>query len=85
MNLPAAISRFSAGTAAICLLQHCSHLPPLLALRRALHAGHQLSVDDLARRYGADPEVLRHFLHHNTGPVVHAARDGRLVGSWPDE
>ncbi|KAL4439499.1 hypothetical protein ABPG77_008828 [Micractinium sp. CCAP 211/92] len=52
---------------------------------RALHAGHQLSVDDLARRYGADPEVLRHFLHHNAGPVVHAARDGRLVGSWPDE
>ncbi|KAL4437326.1 hypothetical protein ABPG75_004465 [Micractinium tetrahymenae] len=52
---------------------------------RAVHAGRQVSVDDLARRYGADPAVLRHFLQHNAGPVVRAASDGRLVGSWPDE
>lgn len=51
---------------------------------RAVHAGRQLSIDDLARQYGADPAVLRHFLQHNAGPVVRSEPDGRLVGSWPD-
>lgn len=68
-----------------CTLPDPAPLPCTPSLpRRAVHAGRQLSIDDLARQYGADPAVLRHFLQHNAGPVVRSEPDGRLVGSWPD-
>lgn len=51
---------------------------------RGVRLGQPPAVDDLARRYGANPEVLQRFLEHNSAPVVQAARDGRFIGIWPD-
>jgi hypothetical protein len=38
---------------------------------------------ELARRYGANEQVLREVLKHNAVPVVSQAKDGRLTGKWP--
>lgn len=52
---------------------------------RGLKSKKPLSAAELARRYGADPDVLEHFLKHNNAPVVQPTKEGRYLGSWPDE
>ncbi|PSC73569.1 prepilin-type N-terminal cleavage methylation domain-containing [Micractinium conductrix] len=51
---------------------------------RSVRAGQPLSAAELARRYGADEEVLSRFLEHHAAPVLYSGRDGQVFAAWPD-
>lgn len=51
---------------------------------RSWHEGRELPVEELARQYGVDAELLRRVLRYNSVPAVQQAEDGRLIGSWPE-
>ena len=56
---------------------------PCVVPCRLSQQGRRPDAAELARVYGADPEVLQAVLRHNSVPVVHATQEGRLHGAWP--